>query len=349
MDENRLEGYEVDGQMTIDEWLYAEPPAEVIGVSKVFARAKKKMSLAEFKTFIYCLCHVRWKEEMMSEAVCLDKRTLSKIIDVSDDPAHLSRNLKMNIGDIVEHSVVEFSAKDRVKWKKGAMVTDIALDESGIVRVWLNQNYKGLFCGLDKDFILIWSNDVFQMHAERSILLYEFLRLHCDTRVTNVRIFSVEQLRDIFDIPTEGTGSYLRKDGRFDRHAFETKVLNPVCEDLLKCQMVQLVQEDGEERPYRRIKRGRKLLGYEFVWEVSNRPRIADAHTTQETRRLIEKDPKVMKIAVDAANGIKRASASTKKNQFTDFENQNTGIDFDSLEEELLAGTAAHLREEERS
>ena len=33
MDENRLEGYEVDGQMTIDEWLHAEPPAEVIGVS----------------------------------------------------------------------------------------------------------------------------------------------------------------------------------------------------------------------------------------------------------------------------------------------------------------------------
>ncbi|MBQ4317091.1 MAG: hypothetical protein IJC20_02470, partial [Clostridia bacterium] len=93
-------------------------------------------------------------------------------------------------------------------------------------------------------------------------------------------------------------------------------------------QMVQLVQEDGEERPYRRIKRGRRLIGYEFVWEVSNRPRIADAHTTQETKRLIEKNPKVMKIAVDAAAGVKRGNA-TKKNQFTDFENQNTGIDFD--------------------
>ena len=348
MDENRLEGYEVDGQMTIDEWLYAEPPAEVIGVSKVFARAKKKMSLAEFKTFIYCLCHVRWKEETMPEAVCLDKRTLSKIIDVSDDPAHLSRNLKMNIGDIVEHSVVVFSAKDRVKWKKGAMVTDIALDESGIVRVWLNQNYKGLFCGLDKDFILIWSNDVFQMHAERSILLYEFLRLHCDTRVTNVRIFSVDQLREIFDIPSTGAGSYMRKDGRFDRHAFETKVLDPVCKDILECQMVQLVKENGEDKPYRRIKRGRKLLGYEFVWEVSNRPRIADAHTTQETRHLIEKNPKVMKIAVDAAAGIKHASASSRprsQNQFTDMEERSDYGNMDVLEAELLARTEARMKE----
>lgn len=345
MGDKELERYEVDGQMTIDEWLYAEPPAEMIGVSKVFARAKKKMSLAEFKTFIYCLCHVRWKDGAMPAMVRLDKRVLSKIIDVSDDPAHLSRNLRLSIGNIIEHSVVEFATRDRAKWKKGALVTDIALDESSIVKVWFNQNYRGLFSGLDKDFILMWSRDIFRMQAEKSVALYEDLRLNCDTRITNSRVFTLEYFKNLFDMPDSGRGSYVMKDGRFNYKGFEQKVMDPVCADLKKCEMVQLV-DAGDDKPYRKLKRGRQVIGYELIWEVSNRPRIADAHTTQETKRLIEKNPKVMKIAVDAAAGVKRGNAS-KKNQFTDFENQNTDIDFNKLEEELLARTAAHLEEED--
>lgn len=344
MDEKELERYEVDGQMTIDEWLYAEPPAEMVGVSKVFARAKKKMSLAEFKTFVYCLCHIRWKDTMPA-AVCLDKRTLSKIIDVSDDPAHLSRNLRLSIGNLIEHSVIEFAAKDRVKWKKGALVTDIALDESGVVKVWFNQNYKGLFSGLDKDFILMWSRDVFQMQAEKSVALYEDLRLNCDTRVTNSRVFTLEYFKNLFDMPDSGRGSYVMKDGRFNYAGFERKVLDPVCADLRKCEMVQLV-DAGDDKPYRKLKRGRQVIGYEFVWEISNRPRIADAHTTQETKHLIEKNPKIMKIAVDAANGVKHASGPKKtKNQFTDMEQQSDYGDMDELEALLLAQSEARMAE----
>lgn len=348
MDEKELSRYEVEGQITMDEWLSAEPPAEMVGVSKVFARARKSMSLPEFKAFVYCLCHIRWKEDSMPATVYLDKKTLARVLGINPDPGHLAREIRLQIGNLVEHSIIEFSAKDRRSWEKGALITQLSVKEDRVVGISFNPRYKALFCGLEKDFILLWSKDIFQMRAERSILLYEYLRLNCDTRLTNVRVFSVDQLRELLNIPANGAGSYLRKDGRFDRHAFETKVLDPICKDLLRCQMVQLVQEDGEERPYRRIKRGRRLIGYEFVWEVSNRPRVADAHTTQETRHLIEKNPKVMKIAVDAAAGVKRGNA-TKKNQFTDFENQNTGIDFDSLEEELLARTAAHLREEERN
>ena len=345
MDEKELERYEVDGQITIDEWLYSEPPAEVIGVSKVFARAKKRMSLAEFKTFVYCLCHVRWKEETMPAVVCLDKRTLSKIIDVSDDPVNLSRNLRLSIGKIIEHSVIEFSSKDKTKWKRGALVTDIALNESGIVKVWFNQNYKELFCGLDKDFILMWSKDIFRMQAEKSVALYEDLRLNCDTRVTNTRVFTLEHFKRLFGMPDKGRGSYIMKDGRFNYKGFEQKVLDPVCADLAKCEMVQMVDtEDG--RAYRKLKRGRQVIGYELVWKVTNRPRIADAHTTQETRQLIDKNPKIMKIAVDAATGVKRggtSAKSSKPNQFAEGMLQSDYGDVDELEQMLLAQTEARM------
>ena len=318
-----------------------ELPGEMIGVSKVFARAKKKMTLSEFKAFVYCLCHVRWKEAMPSD-VYLDKKVLSKIIDVSDNPAHLSRNIRLSIGNLIEHSVIEFAARDRIRWKKGALVTDLSLDENGVVKVSFNQNYAGIFGNLDKDFILMWSRDIFRMQAEKSVSFYEDLRLNCDTRVTNIRTFTLEYLKKLFDMPDSGRGSYVMKDGRFNYTGFERKVLDPICEDMKRCEMIQLVSTD--DKPYQKIKQGRQVIGYEFIWNVSNRPRVADANTVQETRHLIEKNPKIMKIAMDAANGVKRGNAS-KKNQFTDFENQNTDIDYDSLEEELLARTEAHLVE----
>lgn len=334
MSAKKVDGY---GQITEIERLEAELPDQMVGVSKVFARAKKKMSIEEFKTFVYCLCRVRWTEPEMPKSVYLDKKTLAKMLKISTDPVNIARNLRLKIGDMVDHSIITFSSEDKKKWERGALVTRVAINEERVVVVDFNPRYAGLFCNLKKDFIMIWVTDIIKMNYERSFNLYEFLRLHCDTRVTNARIFSIEQLRDIFDIPADGAGSYLRKDGRFDRHAFETKVLDPICADMLKCKMVQLVMQTdkgGNELPYRRVKEGRRLIGYELVWEVTDRPGISDAHEAQETKRLIEKNPKILKIARDAAAGVKRGSAATKKNQFTEMETNQ--YDFEALERELI-------------
>lgn len=330
----------MEKQMPADEWMYADVPDQAVGVSKVFARAKKKMSLGEFKAFVYCLCRVRWTEPEMPKTVCLDKKMLAKILRVSSNPEHIARNLRMQIGNLVENSIIEFASADKKEWEKGALITRVSVRKDRIVIISFNHDYAGLFCNLQKDFILLWSKDIFQMQAERSVILYEYLRLHCDTRVTNRRVFTIDQIREIFDIPLSGTGSYVRKDGRFDRHAFETKVLDPVCEDLKKCRMVQLVlQEDknGDLKPYRRVKSGRTLKGYELAWDVTDRPGISDAHESQETQRQIEKNPKILKIARDAARGQKRGSGrrSQAANQFTQMENND--YDWNCLEEELLS------------
>ena len=215
-------------------------PEEMVGMSKVFARAKKKMSLNEFKTFIYCLCQIHWTDPEMPKTVCLDKITLARILKMSVDPVNLARNLRLKIGDLVDHSIITFESKDSKKWQKGALITRVAINEDRVVIIDFNSAYAQLFCNLKKDFILLWSKDIFGMELDRSITIYEFLRLNCDTRVTNSRVFTIDQIRELLDIPMSGTGSYMRKDGRFDRHAFETKVLDLICEDLERCEMLQL-------------------------------------------------------------------------------------------------------------
>lgn len=205
-----------------------------------------------------------------------------------------------------------------------------------MVAVDFNPAYAGLFCNINKDFMMYYKCDVKEMKIDRSITMYEYLRLHSDTRMTNTRTITLDQIRDIFDIPLSGTGSYMRKDGRFDRHNFESKVLDPVCADLAKCKMVQLIsQEDknGELQPYRRVKNGRKLIGYEFTWEVTDRPGVSDANEAMETQRAIEKNPQILKIAHDIHKG-KKKNKSGRSNAFNNFE-QNQ-YNFDELEKEIL-------------
>ena len=130
-------------------------PEEMVGMSKVFARAKKRMSLNEFKTFIYCLCQIHWTDPEMPKTVCLDKITLARILKMSVDPVNLARNLRLKIGDLVDHSIITFESKDSKKWQKGALITRVAINEDRVVIIDFNPAYAQLFCNLKKDFILL--------------------------------------------------------------------------------------------------------------------------------------------------------------------------------------------------
>ena len=59
--------------------------------------------------------------------------------------------------------------------------------------------------------------------------------------------WGIKALKEMFDIPKEGKGSYMRAKGGFDRSNFEKYVIDPLCDDLAKCKMIQLViQPDGK-------------------------------------------------------------------------------------------------------
>ena len=94
-------------------------PEEMVGMSKVFARAKKRMSLNEFKTFIYCLCQMHWTEPEMPKTVCLDKITLARILKMSVDLVNLARTLRLKFGDLVVHSIIKYESNDSKKRSKG--------------------------------------------------------------------------------------------------------------------------------------------------------------------------------------------------------------------------------------
>lgn len=329
---------QLEGQMDFDDlgWKLEQEkaPEKLFAVSSVLARARKQMSTAEFKTFAYALSEIQWTEEAPN-VIYLNKKTLAEILGIHSDINHLSVDVYSNIKDLPQHSRVEFADKDLDIFDSGVLITRVTMLKNR-VKIKFEEDYLSLFGNLKKSYITMWSGDIFNLRSERSILFYENLRLNSDTRKVCSKIYKTRELKELFNIPKEGKGSYMRDDGHFHRTGFEKYVLNPLIEDMLKCRMIQLVaQEDGSF--YSKVKAGNRVIGYRFCWIVTDNPSIGTATEMHEVQREIEKNPQTLKMVKDKLKGKKKpAKERTKKNKFNNYE-LNNSIDVDALEKALLA------------
>lgn len=320
---------QLEGQLSIENMF--EMPERLFAVSKIFTRARKEMSLAEQKTFVYALSELRFTEEAKSELVYLDKKTLARIVGIDvDDADHLSVNLHRAIKELPKNSFIEINKEDVGFYDSGVMITRLTMFKNR-VRLKFEKEYLSLFTGLSKDYITMWSSDIFQMKSKRSVQFYEYLRQITDTRrKDNDVLLGVRALKEMFDIPMSGEGSYMRKDGHFDRLAFEKNVVDVLCNDLKGCKMINLViQPDG--KMYEKEKSGNRVAGYRFHWTFSAYPRVATAAEVEEIQEKVDKNPKILKVAKDIVDGTKKPK---KHNRFNNF--QQREYDFDEMERKLL-------------
>lgn len=321
--------YEVEGQLSLFDIYEQDYQSPMIAVSKVFAAAIKQMNLKEWKTFIFGLTQIKWTEENKN-ILRLDKWKLVEILGIESDANHVSENLRRDIGKLPQHSFIEIIDKDKGIWENGNFVERIACYKD-YVRLVLSPYYMPLFQDLNKDrnYITLWAEDLFAMTSERSILFYEDLRLHSDTTKMNTRRYGVKDLKNMFGIPKDGKGSYMRTDGHFDRPAFEKKVIEPLCDDLEKCAMINLViQEDG--KPWRKVKYHGRVIGYEFCWTVSTHPAVATAAEVHQIQERVDKNPQVLKVAKDIIAGDGKKKKSKKK--------ESVQEDYDALVRALMDG-----------
>lgn len=317
---------QIDGQVSF-EHIY-ESPARLIAVSRIFARARKQMSLNEQKAFVYALSQMDFKKAPESEYVKLDKKVLAKILDNHSDIDHLSQNLYDEIKELPAHSYLEIAEKDLGLYSNGFFVTSVTRFKN-ILRVRLNGEYLALFTNLEKDYITMWSSDIFQMTTKRSVQFYEYLRQITDTREEiNSVLLGVRALKEMFDIPKEGQGSYMRDGNHFNRYEFERKVIDPLCDDMKKCKMINLImQPDG--KMYEKVKRGNRVYGYRFYWTFSAYPAVATASDVKQILERVDKNPQVLKVAKDIVKGETKPKPKKTKNAFHNFEQRN--IDYTSL------------------
>lgn len=298
-------------QMDFEEYFQGKIKGDLFAVSRIFAEARKRMNLPEYKAFTFALTSVRWKESC-PDVLYLDKKTVAKIVGVKSDADHLSQDLKRSIGALPLHSYLEFSDKAKDIYVNGCFISTIAFYKNR-VRIRMNPDYLALFGDLDKNYITMWSADIYKMHSERSIKFYELLRENSDTRIgVNQGRIRVKDLKELLDIPKDGEGSYMRSDknGGFDRTKFEQRVIDPICADLANTEMIKLtIQPDGKY--YEKVKQGNRVVAYKFYWLITMHPKVADAKVVKEIQDQVDKDPQILKIAKDIVDG--KAKKKRKK------------------------------------
>lgn len=324
-----LDSRECSGQMSIDDLFSIDLPENLFAVSKVFARARKQMNLQEFKAFTYALTHFKFTGDN-SNKLLLDKKTLATIVGVNSDTDHLSENLKRSIGKLPVHSYIEIDDVDNDFYESGVLVTSLRMYKNNAC-ITFNPDYMPMFSNLEKNYITMWCGDIARMKSERSIEFYEKLRLNTDTRnETSTAKVGIRWFKELFNIPEYGQGSYMREKGGFDRNNFERKVIDPLCEDLAKCKMINLVlQPNGKY--YEKLKRGGRVEAYRFDWTYTSHPGVATAKEVRQIQERVDENPEVLKVARDIVKGNKKA----KKNTFNDIGNND--IDFDELEAKILS------------
>lgn len=317
-----------EGQMELADLLDSQE--KLVAVSRVFARSRREMGLAEQKTFVFALTQLRFLEEPKSDTVYVDKKSLAKVVGISlDDVDNLSANLRRAVGELPKHSFIQIADQDKDLYINGCVITSIAFFRNR-VRIRFNSDYLSLFTGMSRDYITLWADDIFSLNEKRSVQFYEYLRQITDARKTdNVTHISTKALKELFGIPFEGKGSYVRPNGAFARSEFEKRVLDPICADLAKTRMITLsVYQDG--KGYKKIKKGGEVVSYEFAWTFTPYPRVVSSVEQSQ----IEKNPQALKIAKDILNGKAKAKAKPKKNSFNDFPQRK--YDYEELEKRLL-------------
>lgn len=329
---------QIEGQITLQDIF--NPPERLLAVSRIFARAKKDMSLAEQKTFVYALAEMRFTEEAKSPYVKLDKKVLARILGIKSDPDHLSVDLYDNIRDLPKHSYIEINEKDLDLQSNGFVITALTRFKN-VIRLRFNEEYLGLFTGLSSNYITMWSTDIFGMQSRRSIQFYEHLRQNTDTREDVNQIgMGIKALKDLFGIPKDGDGSYMRKNGHFDRPSFERRIIDPLCEDMKHCKMINLImQPDGKY--YEKVKQGNRVLGYRFYWTYSAHPAVATATEVQQIQERVDRNPEILKVAQDIVAGEGKKKKDGSKNSFTKMSGRN--YDWEDLEKRLLRAQEKEL------
>lgn len=310
---------QIKGQISIDDLF--EPPERLFAVSRIFARARKKMSLNEQKAFVCALSQFDFVKEPDKNYVMIDKKALAQALGIHSDSDHLSVDVFEEIKNLPDHSKVEFDDKDKDFSASGFIVSAVVRFKNKF-RIRFTDDFLPLFTNLSNNYITMWSADIFGMNSIRSVQFYELLRQLTNTRESiNQHGWSVKRIKEMFDIPMEGKGSYMREKGGFNRTEFEHKVIEPLCADLQKCKMINLVmQPDG--KLYEKVKQGNRVQGYRFYWTFSARPSVATADDIKQ----IQENPEVLKVAKDIIKG-------KKKPKKPDFE-QNT-YDYEELEKQL--------------
>lgn len=308
----------------------------LLAISNALARAKDGMSMQEKKLMAIYLSKVEWKNVKNNLEIWIDKREIMELlgseIDTTDQSAYL-RKLAQNM---VHHSELRFNGDDKDEWEDMPLFTRRKSTKYQLM-IEIYHGAADLIQGLQREYITLFLRDILRFDSNidglRAYTLYEYLRLNSDTRRINTRVISTKAFKKLFNIPKDGKGSYMRESGKFDRTAFEKRVIEPVLNMVARCEHVVLHNygfNKGKPVLYKKVKKNGLVQGYEVTYSINKYPSVIKRETIID----VQSKPDVLKVAQDVMDGKANRKGKPRKSGFNNFDQRE--YDYDSLERELL-------------
>lgn len=269
---------------------------QMVAMSKALARASKNLSIEEYKLLVMGMTKINWRKEDNNLEVVLSKIEIEQMMGWKADPDQRSKKIRQLAKKLVMHSYIQINGKDKDEWDDGVLLTRMR-STRGDLHLYFAEQFRPMLENLlkDKDFITIWANDVYHFKSVYSYLLFEDLRLNCDTRKMNYREYTTKQLKELLGIPKDGRGSYMRskENGGFNRSLFEQKVLDMAIDEINSGQMMTIypilgTPECRKHKCYEKIKKDGYISGYRFKYNVKTRTK--DSLTIEEQINLQQDD-----------------------------------------------------------
>ena len=305
----------------------------LVAISNILARAKNTMNMTQKKLASIYLSKIEWSKSGNNNEIWVSREELIEKLGTEMDSSDISAWFRRVAKDMAHNSEIRFDSKDKSEWKDMFLFTDREY-KNGKLLVVINPRIMKLLEDLKCEYITLFLADILgfpsNIDGARAFALYEFLRLHSDSRKKNKRVISTKEFKELFGIPKDGRGSYVRADGKFDRSKFEERVIMPVLILLLDCEHVILHSYDNGGALYKKIKNGNRVVGYELTYSINKHPNVVNQADLED----IQQRPEVLKVAKDILKGEWK---KPKKNSYNDYpQRRYTAEEMDNLERIIL-------------
>ena len=308
----------------------------LIAISNTLARAKDGMTMQEKKLCAIYLSKLEWKNLKNNREIWVEKSEIIRLLGSEIDTTDQSYYLRKLAQSMVHHSDLQFDGENDDDWEDMPLFTR-RKSTKGMLMIEFYDGAMKLLEGLKSEYITLFLSDILNFESNengrRAYILYEYLRLHSDTRQVNNRTISTKEFKKMWGISED---AYMREKSGFDRANFEKYVILPVLEMLEKCEHVVLHNygKDKKEQNvlFRKVKKNGFVIGYELTYSINKLPH----KIKRETIIDVQAHPEVLKVAQDIIEHKKEAKKPVK-NAFNDIPQRTySEEELAELEKQLL-------------
>lgn len=313
---------------------------KMLGVANELMRATLNMPMLERKTMLYFVSKIAWKNSNNPREIWVDKEDFIKAIELTGyDVNHKSYILRQLLKKTTADSMICFNGKDKDEWDDMYMFSrmkstreQLMLKVNDDAMPLLEQLESGKYLTMYLEDIVNFSNDE---NGTRAFMLYKFLRQHADTRRKCTVTLTTKELKEMWGIPKDGKGSYMRdeKHGGFNRSGFEKKVIDPVFEELSSCKHIIIYPSENGKK-YTKVRKNGRIAGYDVEFVVNMHPKKIEKETIID----VQEHPEDLKIAQDIRKGKKKETKPAPiKNRFTDFPQRHyTAEQMEAIKQKMM-------------